>query len=71
MRGVGVEPTSIDCLILSHEHQDHARGAEVFSKKYRVPVACSVGTLAALDLSRVHVAGWQDLPPAGPQRLCG
>jgi phosphoribosyl 1,2-cyclic phosphodiesterase len=60
---VGVEPKSLTCLVLSHEHQDHARGMELFSTKYGVPVACDPGVLSALDLSHVHVAAWVPLVP--------
>lgn len=60
---VSVDPASIACILLSHEHQDHARGMERFSTKYRVPVACDPAVLEALDLSYVHVAGWMPLLP--------
>lgn len=65
LRAVGVEPESIRCVLLSHEHQDHSRGAERFSKKHGVPVACTPETLDALDLSPIHVAEWWPLPEAG------
>jgi phosphoribosyl 1,2-cyclic phosphodiesterase len=58
LEAVGVAPGRIDCVLLSHEHGDHARGAERFSRKYRVPVACSPETLEALDLSPMHFHEW-------------
>jgi len=65
LREAGVEPSRIDCLLLSHEHQDHTRGVEIFSKRYGTPVACPRETLEALDLSPVHLGEWLPLPPAG------
>lgn len=35
---IGVDGESIDAIILSHEHSDHIKGANVFSKKFHVPV---------------------------------
>ena len=35
---VGVEPDSLDGILLSHEHGDHVRGLDVFLRKHRVPV---------------------------------
>ncbi len=65
LRAVGVDPESIQCLLLSHEHQDHACGAERFSKRFGVPVACSPATLVAMDRSRVHFSRWLSLPASG------
>jgi phosphoribosyl 1,2-cyclic phosphodiesterase len=63
LEAVGVDPRSITCVLLSHEHQDHARGMERFSTKYQVPVACDPAVLEALDLSYVHLAAWMPLLP--------
>jgi phosphoribosyl 1,2-cyclic phosphodiesterase len=59
---VGVAPGSLDGVLLSHEHEDHARGVERFSRRHGVPVFCSPQTLEALDLSPVHLAAWRPLP---------
>ncbi len=69
LRAIGVEPRSIHCILLSHEHADHARGAEVFSKKFGVPVACGVETLEAMDLSPIHFADWQAFRPSEVMQL--
>jgi len=60
---VGVAPRSVSAVLLSHEHQDHAFGAERFSKLYEVPVVCTPETLAALDVSPLHLGGWVSLRP--------
>ncbi len=66
---VGVAPRQVDVVLLTHEHQDHARGAERFSTLYEVPLACSRATLAALDCSHTHFAGWQALEVGQPLEL--
>ena len=35
---LGVDPHSLDGILLSHEHSDHTRGLEVFLRKHRVPI---------------------------------
>lgn len=47
---LGVDPKGIEALVLTHEHQDHNRGAEGFAKKYRVPVHGTEGTLRGTPL---------------------
>lgn len=65
LQAVGVDPDAIDWILLSHEHQDHARGAERFSRKHGAAVVCAPATLEALDLSPSHLASWQPLPDCG------
>jgi phosphoribosyl 1,2-cyclic phosphodiesterase len=47
LASAGVDPASLDAILLSHEHGDHARGAATFSRKWGMPIAGSRGTLAA------------------------
>jgi phosphoribosyl 1,2-cyclic phosphodiesterase len=63
LEAVGVAPESVTCVLLTHEHHDHARGVERFSIRHRVPVACSPDTLEALDLSYIHLARWHAFEP--------
>ncbi len=41
---LGVEPSSIDALLLTHEHCDHAKGVAAFAVHYGVAVWTSPGT---------------------------
>ena len=50
VQSAGVDPTSLTAVLLSHEHQDHARGAASFSRKWGVRVMGSRGTYAAAGL---------------------
>lgn len=74
LEAVGVRPGSIGWVLLSHEHQDHCRGAERFSRRHGVPVVCSHATLEAMDRSPEHFAEWTALPEGrsldlGPLRV--
>ena len=47
---LGVDPRSISALVLTHEHQDHCRGADGFAKRYKIPVLATAGTLQGAGL---------------------
>jgi len=63
LEAVGVAPGTIDGILISHEHSDHTRGVERFSRKHGAPVLCSRATLEAMDRSPAHFAEWQPLGP--------
>jgi phosphoribosyl 1,2-cyclic phosphodiesterase len=60
---IGVEPREITAVLLSHEHEDHTRGAELFSRRHGTPVACCWETLEAMDRSPAHFSEWTSLTP--------
>jgi phosphoribosyl 1,2-cyclic phosphodiesterase len=68
---VGIAPESVRFLLLSHEHHDHARGAERFSVRHKVAVCCEPATLEAMNLSPIHLAAWRPLTSARPEDLDG
>jgi phosphoribosyl 1,2-cyclic phosphodiesterase len=61
LEALGVEPRTIDVLLLSHEHEDHARGAERFSRRHGVSVLSSWQTLESMNCSPKQFADWQPL----------
>jgi phosphoribosyl 1,2-cyclic phosphodiesterase len=44
MERLGLQASSVRALFITHEHSDHIRGVEVFSKKFKIPVYISKGT---------------------------
>jgi phosphoribosyl 1,2-cyclic phosphodiesterase len=69
LQSVGVDPTSLSAIILSHEHQDHARGAVSFSRKWGVRLCGSRGTYAAAGLGAEDIAGFDVIEPEAPRTV--
>lgn len=44
MANVGIDPTTIKAIFITHEHTDHIRGLAVFCKRYQVPVYLTKGS---------------------------
>jgi phosphoribosyl 1,2-cyclic phosphodiesterase len=67
----GVDPASLDCVLLSHEHGDHARGAVAFATRFGVPLAGTSGTYAAAGFGAETLPAWRPLAPGRSWALRG
>jgi phosphoribosyl 1,2-cyclic phosphodiesterase len=65
----GVDPASINVVLLSHEHGDHARGAVAFVSKWGMPLAGTRGTWQAAGFGAEDLPGYEVLEPGGTLRL--
>jgi phosphoribosyl 1,2-cyclic phosphodiesterase len=63
LQSAEVDPASIAAIVLSHEHNDHAKGAAAFSRKWAVRLAGSRGTYAAAGFGAEEIAGYDVLEP--------
>lgn len=61
---IGVDPTSIDAIFITHEHIDHVAGLRVFAAKHKTPIYATAGTLSALDKSG-HLAKVENINQIG------
>ena len=51
MQRLGLRPENLDAVFITHEHIDHVKGLETFTKKYPVPVYASAGTWRGIKLT--------------------
>ncbi len=56
LSSVGVDPDSLDAILLTHEHGDHVQGLEVFCRKREIPVYATVHTSHLVEESRIEKA---------------
>ena len=52
MYSLGVTPSDVDAVLISHEHGDHVKGVGPLSRKFGLPVWCTHGTYNRLRDSR-------------------
>lgn len=56
MEQAGVGPKELRAILLTHEHSDHASGAGVLSRRYKVPVHANENTLVCSNIGPVDSA---------------
>ena len=66
----GVDPAQLAGIIITHEHGDHTRGLEVFTRRYRVPVLVNAMTREVLRDS-LPEAAWKIVPCGGAFQFAG
>lgn len=49
---INIEPSSLDGILVTHEHIDHVQGLGTFSKKFNLPVFVNQETLDAMPKQR-------------------
>ncbi|MZP29587.1 MBL fold metallo-hydrolase [Heliobacterium undosum] len=49
LAAVGVDPRTIDAIVVTHEHIDHIRGVGVLARRYKLPVYASEGCWQGME----------------------
>ncbi len=50
---IGLDPTKINAIVLTHEHGDHVKGAGTFSRRYKTPIWSTFGTYQKAKLGKL------------------
>lgn len=69
LASAGVDPASLDAVLLSHEHGDHARGAAAFSRRWGVPLCGSSRTFQAAGFDPGRLPGLEPIEPGGSRTV--
>ncbi len=59
LRAVGVEPASLNGILLTHEHGDHVRGLRIFLKQFPVPVFTTAATARVVREAGIDGGTWK------------
>jgi phosphoribosyl 1,2-cyclic phosphodiesterase len=55
-RRAGIDPGTLEAVVLTHEHQDHIRGVDRLARRFSLPIFATEGTLAGTPLSAKTLA---------------
>lgn len=56
---MGIEPRSLDGILLTHEHGDHVRGLKTFLKQHPVPVFTTAATARVVRETGIEGGTWK------------
>jgi phosphoribosyl 1,2-cyclic phosphodiesterase len=70
-RRVGVDPETLEAVVLTHEHNDHSLGADRLARRLGLRVYATEGTLKALPWSRDARPRLQALASGWPYEIGG
>jgi phosphoribosyl 1,2-cyclic phosphodiesterase len=70
-RRVGVEPETLEAVIITHEHNDHSLGADRLARRLGLAVYATEGTLKALHWSREARPRLHAITPGWPYEIAG
>ncbi len=59
LQQVGIDPASLDGILLTHEHGDHVRGLKVFLKQNPMPVFTTQATARVVRESGIEGGTWK------------
>lgn len=46
---IDIDPSEIDCILVTHEHGDHVKGAGILSRRFNIPIYANEKTWEAME----------------------
>jgi len=72
MQTAGIAPEALQAVLFTHDHVDHYRGIEVFSRKYPVRLFANEGTAAGIEVGCPKLAcAWEIFETASTFEIGG
>lgn len=69
---IGVDPSSIGAIFVTHEHSDHVKGLRVFASRHGIPVYTKEGTLSELKKQGIANGSFEiSVIPENGIEVCG
>lgn len=59
----GIDPSSVEALLITHEHSDHVKGAGPVARALNIPVMCNRSTFLSSNMGRVLYSETQTMVP--------
>lgn len=55
LKSIDVDPSEIDCILVTHEHKDHVKGAGILSRRFDIPIYANKLTWESMreDLGKI------------------
>ena len=61
---LGIDPASLDGILLTHEHGDHVRGLKIFLKQHALPVFATPATAKVVRQTGIEGGTWKTFETA-------
>ena len=50
---LGINPSDISCILVTHEHIDHTKGVGIIARRYSIPIIASTGTFSNMNIGNI------------------
>ena len=71
LEAAGVNPASLDGILLTHEHGDHTAGLEIFTRKWNVPIYATPLTQESIEHHFRDSPRWKLMQTGSPFEIKG